>query len=296
MNKLLGLIYLGVSIIFSSCAITMTGPTSQDSLPLVFKINIGESDFDNFVMVSEAVDGVDDATLEEMRAATLATKALVEPDFYQDNFYLVFENTEYEAGIFIIEYAATGSFVKFMDVDLKTGIASNNEKSVSITSEFSSDYRTVTVSMVRSEIEGFYVSKDKSFLFNKENPSSSKTLSIVKSQIFKTKDGIHYSLDGDRVIDTTDLTFDSTGGYVPYAILYFNPGNSPFEIYSNLILLIFSRPGAEGFELCFIQLNPEDKFMNIRNYPDTGVNTFIDVKIGANYENMLLLWKWMHVS
>ncbi len=295
MNKLLSVIYLSIFFVFSSCAITMSGPFDgqSDSLPLVYKVNLEKSDISNFIMVCEAVDGVDDATLEEMKNATMSVKKFIEPDLDKDNFYLVFDDTKYETGIFIIEYTDTGSFIKFMDVDLKTGIASNYNKSVSITSEFYSDNRTVIISMVEAGIEGFYVSKDESFLFEKQ--SSSKLISVVQSQIFKTKDGVNYTLNGEKRIDTASLEFDASSGYVPYAIFYYDQENSPFNISSDLVLLIFNRPTATGFELCFIQVYPEeDKFMTIRNYPE-GVNTVIEAKVASDYETILLTWKWLHV-
>jgi hypothetical protein len=245
-------------------------------------------------MLSEAVDGVDDTTLEEMRAASEPTEDMVEPDFYKDNFYLVFENTEYETGIFIIEYADTGYFVKFMDVDLKTGIASNDGKSVSISSEFSSDYRAVTISMIRAGLEGFYASTDKSFMFTKQSTSvPSKTFITVKGGIFLTKDSINYDLDGTKRISTEDAEFNSTN-YYPYAIFYFSQEECPFKISRDLILLVFKNVAASGAGLYYIELDPADKFITIRNYPNVGENSVFSAKIASDYRNILINWEWLH--
>ena len=296
MNKLLSVIYLSIFFVFSSCAITMSGPFDgqSDSLPLVYKVNIEKSDLVNFVMLCEAVDGVDDTTLEEMRAASEPTPDTVEPDFYKDNFYLVFENTEYEAGIFIIEYADTGSFVKFMDVDLKTGIASNDNKSVSISSEFSSDYKTVTISMIRAGIEGFYVSTDKSFMFTKQSTSvPSKAFISVKTGVFLTKDNVNYELDGSKRISTEDAEFNSIN-YYPYAIFYFNQEDCPFGISRDLILLVFKSASSSGIGLYFVELDPADKFITIRNYPNVGENSVFSAKVASDYKNILINWEWLH--
>jgi len=272
----------------------MNDPVATEDMSLVYKINIEKSDLNDFVMVCEAVDAVDDATLEEMRSASDPTNDMVEPDFYKDNFYLVFDNTEYDTGIFIIEYAETGSFVKFMDVDLRTGIASNAGKSVSITSEFYSDHRTVIISMVRAGIEGFYVSVDKGFYFTKQSTSvPSKAFISVKSGLFLTKDGLNYELDGSKQISTENAEFNSDR-YYPYAIFYFSQEECPFKISRDLILLVFKDIAASGIGLSFIEVNPADKFMTIRNYPGVGENRVFTAKIASDYRNILIGWEWLH--